>query len=135
MLFGLMNTPSTFQALINEVLKSYIRKFVLVFFDASSSASSWVDHLQHVKQAFQLLWTHKCSKCLFGTHMVAYLGHVFSSNGVAMDPAKIEAVEAWPSPKSLRALRGFLGLIGYYRKFIAGYGMVAVPLTALLKQV
>jgi hypothetical protein len=77
----------------------------------------------------------KCSNCLFGTHTVAYLGHVISSNGVAMDPAKIEAVEAWPSPKSLRALRGFLGLIGYYRKFIAGYGMVAVPLTALLKQV
>jgi hypothetical protein len=76
----------------------------------------------------------KCSNCLFGTHTVAYLGHVISSNGVAMDPAKIEAVEAWPSPKSLRALRGFLGLIGYYRKFIAGYGTVAAPLTALLKQ-
>lgn len=96
---GLTNAPSTFQALMNEVLKPYIRKFVLVFFDDILIYSrSWADHLQHVKKVFQLLWTHKlalkCSKCLFGTHTVAYLGHVISSNDVAMDPTKIEAVEA-----------------------------------------
>jgi hypothetical protein len=101
-------------------------------------SKSWSEHLQHVKQVFQTLHDHKLtlkqSKCSFGTETVAYLGHIISTNGVAMDPAKVEAVEAWPPPRSLRALQGFLGLTGYYCKFIVGYSAVAGPLTALLKQ-
>jgi hypothetical protein len=62
------------------------------------------------------------------------LGHIISAAGVAMDPSKVEAVAAWPPPRSLRALRGFLGLTGYYGKFIAVYGTVGAPLTALLKR-
>ena len=76
----------------------------------------------------------KHSKCFFGKLSVGYLGHIISPAGVAMDPAKVEAVEACPRPTIARALRGFLGLIGYYRKFIAGYGGVAAPLTMLLKR-
>jgi hypothetical protein len=76
----------------------------------------------------------KRSKCSFGEESVSYLGHVISSAGVAMDLTKIEAVIDWPRPKTLRALRGFLGLSGYYHKFIAGYGEVAKPMTALLKK-
>jgi hypothetical protein len=99
---------------------------------------SWSEYLQHVKQVFQALRANKLtlkrSKCLFGEEKVAYLGHIISVAGVAMDPTKVEVVEAWPPPRSLRVLRGFLALTGYYRKFIAGYGEVAAPLTALLKR-
>jgi hypothetical protein len=94
--------------------------------------------LQHVKQVFQTLREHKLflkqSKCSFGEESVVYLGHVITDAGVAMDPAKITAVETRPRPRTLRALRGFLGLTGYYRKFIAGYGEIVAPLTTLMKE-
>jgi hypothetical protein len=137
--FGLTNAPSTFQSLMNDVLRPFIRKFMLVFFDDILVFSrSWSEHLQHVKQVFQALRDHKLAlkraKCPFDTNTATYLGHIISESGVAMDPAKVEAIEAWPSPWSLRALRGFLGLTGYYCKFIAGYGTVAAPLTTLIKR-
>ena len=137
--FGLTNAPATFQALMNDILKSYICRFVLVFFDdILIFSSTWAEHLQLVRTVLQQMRMHhlfaKRSKCFFGELSVSYLGHIILAAGVAMDPAKIEAVEAWPRPLTTRALRGFLGLTGYYRKFIAGYGGVAAPLTTLLKR-
>jgi hypothetical protein len=137
--FSLTNVSSTFQALMNDVLRPFLRKFVLVFFDDILVFSrSWSEHLQHVKQVFQALRDHKLAlkraKYSFDIESVAYLGHIISAAGVAMDLSKVEAVAAWPPPRSLGALQGFLGLTGYYRKFIAGYGVVAAPLTALPKR-
>ncbi|KAM0862055.1 hypothetical protein ACQ4PT_045496 [Festuca glaucescens] len=137
--FGLTNAPATFQALMNDVLRPYLRRFVLVFFDdILIYSTSWAEHLQHIAIVFNELRAHrlhlKRSKCSFGTPSVAYLGHVISANGVAMDADKVAAVSAWPTPHSPRALRGFLGLAGYYRKFIWDFGLIATPLTRLLRR-
>jgi hypothetical protein len=135
--FGLTNAPATFQALMNEILHQFLCKFVLVFFDdILIYSATWEDHLRHVRAVFQLLQERglrlKRSKCLFGEERVAYLGHTISAEGVAMDPQKVQGVMDWPTPRSVRALRGFLGLAGYYRKFIQNFGAIAAPLTKLL---
>jgi len=137
--FGLSNAPATFQALMNDVLRPYLRRFVLVFFDdILIYSSSWAEHLQHVSIVLHALRAHqlhlKRSKCSFGTTSVTYLGHVISVDGVAMDADKVAAVASWPAPRAARGLRGFLGLAGYYRKFIRDFGIIAAPLTRLLRR-
>jgi hypothetical protein len=123
---------------MNDVLRPYLRRFVLVFFDdILIYSSSWVEPLQHVNIVLNALRFHhlhqKRSKCLFGAPSVAYLGHVIAEGGLAMDANKVAAVAAWPLPRSARALRGFLGLAGYYQKFIRDFGIIAAPLTRLLR--
>ncbi|KAF0903441.1 hypothetical protein E2562_027864, partial [Oryza meyeriana var. granulata] len=119
--FGLCNAPATFQALMNDVLRAFLRRFVLVFFDdILIYSSTWADHLRHLRAVLLVLRQHrlfvKRSKCAFGVDSISYLGHIISEAGVAMDPAKVQAVLDWPQPRSARAVRGFLGLAGYYRK-------------------
>jgi hypothetical protein len=138
MAFGLTNAPATFQALMNDILRPFLHKFVLVFFDdILIYSSSWSNHLRHVRMVLALMRQHqlflKCSKCSFGEESVTYLGHVISEAGVAMDNQKIVAVLDWPFPKSARAVRGFLGLAGYYRKFIQNFGTIAAPHTSVKK--
>ena len=106
----------------------------MFFDDILIYSSSWVDHLWHLCAVLTMLQQHrlfvKRSKCAFGVASISYLGHVISEAGVAMDPAKVQAVQDWPQPRSARAVRGFLGLAGYYRKFVHDYGTIAAPLTA-----
>jgi len=137
--FGLTNAPSTFQGLMNHIFNPYLRKFILVFFDDILVYSKDFEaHLGHLKPTLELLRQHqlyaKKSKCRFGVKEVDYLGHIVSNHGVCADPNKIKAVLDWPSPKSIKSLRGFLGLIRYYMKFIRQYGSIVAPLTAMLKK-
>jgi hypothetical protein len=139
MLFGLMNALATFQALMNTVLQPFLQKFVLVFFkEFLIFSSSWVEHLQHVRAILTKLRDQqlfmKKSKCAFGCSDIAYLSHVISTTGVAMDDQKVRVVVDWPVPRSVRAVHTFLGLIGYYRCFIKNYGANATPLIALLRK-
>ena len=137
--FGLTNAPATFQSLMNDVLSEFLRKFALVFFDdILIYSNSLSDHIHHLRSVLQVLRQHqlfaKMGKCTFGQTEIEYLDHVISTNGVATDPAKIQIIQQWPSPKNITQLRAFLGLTGYYRRFIKGYGVICRPLFDALKK-
>jgi hypothetical protein len=137
--FGLTNASYTFQGLMNSIFNPFLQKFVLVFFDDILIYSkSWEDHVRHVDKVLQLLKEQqlyaKPSKCFFGVKEVEYLGHIVSHEGVKVDPNKIKSMMGWSIPKTLRNLKGFLGLTGYYCKFVWNYGRIAGPLMTLTKK-
>lgn len=124
---------------MNSTLAPLLRKCVLVFFDDILVYSpSLEEHLCHLRLVLELLakdkWQVKLSKCSFAQQQLAYLGHIISGKGVATDPAKISAIVQWPVPSFVKELRSFLGLAGYYRKFVKHFAVLAKPLTSLLKK-
>ncbi|CAM8925726.1 unnamed protein product [Rhodiola kirilowii] len=137
--FGLTNAPSTFQSAMNDLFRPMLRRFVLVFFDDILIFSkTWAEHLIHLKEVLDTLATHfyfvKPSKCDIARTKVQYLGHLISHAGVEVDPDKIRAIKDWTVPTSLKHLHSFLGLASYYRRFVARYAHIAVPLTDLLRK-
>lgn len=139
MAFSLTGAPGSFQGAMNVTLAPGLHKFVIVFFDDILVYScTYEEHLGHLAAMFQWLsadsWKIKLSKCKFAQRSFAYLGHVISEKGLSTDPAKIRAIEQWPVPTSVKELRCFLGLAGYYCKFIRHFGLMAKPVTKLLKK-
>lgn len=139
MSFGLTGAPTTFQSAMNKTLASVLRKCPLMFFDDiliySPDLQSHVEHLSTVLQLLkQDQWQVKLSKCSFAQPQVAYLGHVIGVHGVAIDPKKIQDVQNWAQPATVKKLRGFLALVGYYRKFVKNFGLISKPLTQLLRK-
>ncbi|GJV46152.1 putative reverse transcriptase domain-containing protein [Tanacetum coccineum] len=137
--FGLTNAPAVFMDLMNRVCKPYLDKFVIVFIDDILIYSkSKKEHEEHLKLILELLKKEelyaKFSKCEFWIPKVQFLGHVIDSEGIHVDPAKIESIKDWTSPKSPTEIRQFLGLAGYYRRFIEGFSKIAKPMTKLTQK-
>ena len=136
---GLTNAPATFMHLMHQIFRPFLDKFVVVFLDDVLIYSrTLAEHRKHVRQVLDLLRQHKLyckeSKCDFFREQVEFLGHVVDRDGIHMMESKVKAVREWPTPTSADDVRSFLGLAGYYRKFIQGFSDIAAPLTSLLKK-
>ncbi|GJQ97434.1 putative reverse transcriptase domain-containing protein [Tanacetum coccineum] len=137
--FGLTNAPAVFMDLMNRVCKPYLDKFVIVFIDDILIYSKdEKEHEEHLKAILELLKKEKLyakfSKCEFWIPKVQFLGHVIDSRGIHVDPAKIESIKDWASPKTPTEIRQFLGLAGYYRRFIEGFSKIAKSMTKLTQK-
>ena len=137
--FGLTNALAAFMALINRVFQPYLDKFVIVFIDDILVYSRTKDeHVEHLRITLQTLRDKKLyaklSKCEFWIDQVIFLGHVISKQGIQVDPKKIETVLKWQALTNVPEVRSFLGLAGYYRRFVKGFSIIARPLTNLLKK-
>ncbi|GJT86624.1 putative reverse transcriptase domain-containing protein [Tanacetum coccineum] len=137
--FGLTNAPAVFMDLMNRVCKPFLDKFVIVFIDDILIYSkNKEEHKEHLRIILELLQKEKLYakflKCEFWLDSVKFLGHVINSQGVHVDPAKVEAIKSWSALKSPTEVRQFLGLAGYYRRFIEGFSLIVKPLTKLTQK-
>jgi hypothetical protein len=137
--FGLTNAPAAFMDLMNRVFHEYLDRFVIAFIDDilvySKSLEEHEDHLRIVLQILRDKKLYaKLKKCEFWLNQVVFLGHVISKDGITVDPSKIEAVVSWDRPTNVSEVRSFLGLAGYYRRFVEGFSRIAAPLTHLTRK-
>jgi hypothetical protein len=139
MSFGLMNAPAYFMYLMNKVFMEYLDKFLVVFIDDILTFSrNEKEHEEHLRLVLQKLREHrlyaKFSKCDFWLKEVSFLGHVITDGGITVDPSKVQDVLNWEPPRNVSEIRSFVGLAGYYRRFIEGFSKIVKPLTSLLEK-
>ncbi|XP_052734044.1 uncharacterized protein LOC128196602 [Vigna angularis] len=137
--FGVTNAPAVFMDYMNRIFRPYLDKFVVVFIDDILIYSkSCEEHEEHLRLVLGVLREKelyaKLSKCEFWTKEVQFLGHVVTAGGISVDPAKVRAVLDWESPRSVTEVRSFVGLAGYYRRFIEGFSKIVAPLTQLTRK-
>jgi hypothetical protein len=137
--FGLKNATCTFTRTMSEVFKDLGSKFLKVFVDdLNVHSENWDEHLQHLNAVLYKLREVNLklnpNKCYFAAKSITFLGHVVSKEGTRPDPGKIEAILHFPTPKTITSVRSFLGLTGYYRKYIRGYSKLASPLFELTRK-
>jgi hypothetical protein len=137
--FGLTNAPATFMCLMNNVLNKLLDKFVLGFInDILIYTKNRKEHEEHLRFVLQVLREHqlyaKFNKCEFFQKKIHYLGHVLFEEGVEVDLEKIKSIMEWPTPKDVSDIRSFMGLAGYYRRFIKGFSKIGCPIIALQKK-
>ncbi|GJY00215.1 putative reverse transcriptase domain-containing protein [Tanacetum coccineum] len=137
--FGLTNAPAIFMDLMNRVCRPMLDKSVIVFIDDILVYSkSKEEHEVHLREVLETLRREKLyanfSKCKFWLQEVQFLGHVINFEGLKVDPAKIEAVMNWQDPKNVGEIRSFLGLVGYYRRFIQDFSKISSSLTKLTRK-
>ena len=135
--FGLTNAPATFMQLMQSIFAPHLDSFVIVFLDDILIYSKTkAEHEQHLRVVLELLRENqlyaKLSKCEFMKQEIQFLGHVVSQAGISCDADKVKAIQEWPTPTSITTLRSFLGLAGFYRRFILNFSQIASPLTQLL---
>jgi hypothetical protein len=137
--FGLTNAPVVFMCLMNDIFRNYLDKFVIVFLDDILIYSKLEEeHEHHLRLVLQVLREHqlyaKLRKCSFYQEQIHYLGHIISEEGIVVDPKKIEAIRGWPTPRNVSRSRYFMGLVGYYMRFIEGFSRISHPITSLQKK-
>jgi hypothetical protein len=137
MSFGLNNVVAYFMYLMNKVLMEYLGKFVVVFIDEILVFSrNEEEHEGQLRLVLQKLWEHqlyaKISKCDFWLKEVSFHGHIITDGGIAVDLSKVQDVLNWNPPKNVLEIRSFLGLVGYYHRFIEGFSKIVKPLIYLL---
>ena len=126
--------PATFMDLMNRVFKNYLDAFVILFInDILVYSKSEDEHMGHLRVMLQIIMEHqlfsKYNKCEFWLRLVAFLGHIISSKGVKFDPRKTKVVKNWPTPLDPTNIKSFLGLVGYYRRFVEGFASISSHLT------
>ncbi|CAJ2628780.1 unnamed protein product [Trifolium pratense] len=137
--FGVTNAPAIFMDYMNRIFQPYLDKFVVIFIDDILIYSKdSQEHAEHLRIVLEILREKKLyakfSKCEFWLSEVKFLGHVISQGGVSVDQSKVEAVLNWERPRSVTEVRSFLGLAGYYRRFIKSFSQIALPLTRLTRK-